>query len=82
MDIHFDTALEKEIRKLKGIKWCGQNNLWYLPLSKEHYEKIKVFLEGKATLQVALLRQYLEQKKSIAPLQNGQKLSKARALII
>jgi integrase/recombinase XerD len=82
INVHFYTPLEREVRKLKGIKWCGQNNLWYLPLSKEHYEKIKAFLADKATLQVAFLRQYLEQRKNIAPLKNGQRLSKARALII
>jgi hypothetical protein len=48
MDIRFDTALEREIRKLKGIKWRGQNNLWYLPISKELYETVKTFIADKA----------------------------------
>jgi integrase/recombinase XerD len=35
LDLGLNTTLEKEIRKLKGIKWCGSNNLWYVPLTKE-----------------------------------------------
>lgn len=82
LDVHFDVALEKEIRKLKGIKWCSHNNLWYLPLTKENYETIKAFLAGKATLHTAVLRQYLEQRKCVQPLQKGKTISKARAILI
>ena len=53
LDIGLDQALEKEIRRLKGIKWCGRNNLWYVPLNKESYSHMKDFLTGKAQLETA-----------------------------
>jgi site-specific recombinase XerD len=82
MDTHFDSALEREVRKIRGVKWCGENNLWYLPLSKEAYENIRAFLEGKATVDIKQLKAYLEQRKSVQPLIKREKLTKARALII
>jgi site-specific recombinase XerD len=71
--------LELLIRKIKGVKWCGEKSCWYLPLSKESYLTIKAALNGKATLNSDPLRRYLEQKKAVQPLGNKPAISKTRA---
>ena len=63
LDLGAHPELEKVVRKLKGIRWCGQNGWWYLPLSKENYERIKTFVAPFAALDAQWLRQYLEQRK-------------------
>jgi integrase/recombinase XerD len=78
LDLLSDNTLEKEVRKIKGIRWWGGKNYWYLPLSKENYLKIKAFLTDKATLDTSPLRQYLEQRKGASPLIQKEKVSKAR----
>jgi hypothetical protein len=30
-DLNLNNELEKEVRKLRGIKWCSPNKLWYVP---------------------------------------------------
>ena len=67
IDHKANLSLEKEIRKLKGVKWWREKDLWYLPLSKENYIRIKDFLSGKATLEINSLRTYLEQRKTALP---------------
>ncbi|RYZ59771.1 MAG: hypothetical protein EOO14_08035, partial [Chitinophagaceae bacterium] len=73
LDLNGHLSLEPEIRKLKGIRWCGEKGWWYLPLSQENYQRIKAF-----TAHLALC-QYLEQRKATqaAHLQ-GQKVSPRR----
>src|SRR6476661_7850382 len=63
LDLGTHPELEKEVRKLKGIHWCGQNGWWYLPLSRESYNQIRDVVAPFATLDARWLRQYLEQKK-------------------
>src|SRR5829696_3273283 len=82
IDLQLNNSLEKEIRKIKGIKWWGGKDWWYLPLSKENYLKIKFFLAGKAILYISPLRQYLEQRKAAALLISKEKVSKARAQLL
>lgn len=74
-----EKQLEKEIRKIKNIKWSSSRCLWYLPLSRESYSLICTFIKGKAEIDNQLLRQYLDQKKATAPLIKQEKVSKARA---
>jgi integrase/recombinase XerD len=63
LDLGMHPELEKEVRKLKGVRWCGQNGWWYLPLSRESYHQIRDFVAPFAALDARWLRQYLEQKK-------------------
>jgi len=65
LDLGAHSELEKEVRKLKGIRWCGQNGWWYLPLGRENYERIRAFIAPFAHLDTRWLRQYLEQKKVV-----------------
>lgn len=64
--------LEYAVRKIKGIHWSGSYQLWYLPLTKEHYLQLKAALEGKATLNNEQLKAYLQHRKSLQPLYKSQ----------
>lgn len=78
-DLLLNTTLEKEIRKLRGIRWCGGNNLWYIPLTREDYKKAKTFFEGKVSFETHVLKAYLEQRRSCLPLVASEQLGKRRA---
>ncbi|MDP1811114.1 MAG: tyrosine-type recombinase/integrase [Sediminibacterium sp.] len=54
-----DTGLNKLLNKEAGAKWSRTNECWYVPLSKENYQKIVLALKGKAEIQQAALYQYL-----------------------
>jgi hypothetical protein len=73
-----DKELKYAIRKIKGIKWSGTHKLWYVPLNKEQYHNLKETLKDKAQLDSSLLKQYLEQRKSVQPLLKTGKINKAR----
>lgn len=62
-----DKELEYVLRKIKGIRWSPAARLWYLPLSRENYRLLRTALEGKALLNTAPLRRYLEQRKAVFP---------------
>lgn len=74
-----DRELEYAIRKIKGIKWSGAHRLWYLPLNKEQYIILQDALKDKIQLDSTLLKQYLEQRKSVLPLMKTQRINKTRA---
>lgn len=65
LDLQLDNSLEKEVRKLKGIKWCGEKGYWYMPLNKESYCKIRLHLEGRAILNTTQLRRYLSKRRTL-----------------
>ena len=75
-------ALEKEVRKIKGIKYTRTYRCWYTALSKEDYLAIKNCLETIAVLDLTELRNYLQQRKSVRSLVKTEKLSRARALAL
>ncbi|NTS44020.1 site-specific integrase [Flavisolibacter sp. BT320] len=79
LDLNGHLSLEPQIRRLKGIRWCGEKGWWYLPLSQENYHRIKAFTALLATLDARWLCQYLEQRKASqeARLQ-GEKVSPRR----
>ncbi len=74
--------LELVIRKLKGVKWCGEKRCWYLPLSRENYLTIKEVLKDIAVLNIESLRKYLEQKKAVQPLLKNEAVTKPRARLM
>jgi integrase/recombinase XerD len=81
-DLNLNDTLEKEVRKLKGIKWCRQNNLWYIPLSKEQYQEAASFFDGRFTFDLRLLQQYLKQRKAAAAVPGKGKISKSKAQLL
>jgi integrase/recombinase XerD len=74
-----DKDLEYAIRKIKGIRWSGTHKLWYVPLNKEQFYQLKEALRDKVQLDSTLLKQYLEQRKSVQPLLKTQRINRARA---
>ena len=77
-----DKELEYTLRKIKGIKWSGTYKVWYLPLSRASYQLLADTLKGKAALDTYLLKQYLEQRKSVQPLRKQERVSRQRAQIM
>ena len=68
--IYFEntTVLNGAIRKNAGAKWSQTNKCWYIPLSKENYNKLFFALKGKAAIEQSALHEYLAaKKKKVAP---------------
>ena len=53
------------VKKLQGVKWSQTNKCWYLPLSKENYNKIHTALRDKSEIITEELKSYLEKRKSV-----------------
>ncbi len=77
-----DKEVERMVRRMEGIRWSGDNGCWYLPLSRENYEGIRKFFEGKRKIDVSRLRGYLEQKQAVSGLIEGERISRKRAVIL
>jgi hypothetical protein len=74
-----DRELEEEIRRLKGVKWSGQYRCWFLPLTKESYQRIKDHLYGKVVFLYYPLKSLPGAEKAITPLVKSNQISKRRA---
>jgi site-specific recombinase XerD len=61
-----DAGLNGAIRKNAGARWSLTNKCWYVPLSKENYNKLFFALRGKAEIQNSELKKYLETKKPVS----------------
>lgn len=55
--------LNGAIQKHAGARWSQSYQCWYVPLSKEHYNKLVFALKGLAEIDLSALRQYLAEKK-------------------
>ncbi len=58
-----DPVINNAISKGAGAKWSRTNQCWWIPLTKENYDKLILTLKGKAQIENAALRQYLSDKK-------------------
>ncbi|MDZ4810223.1 MAG: tyrosine-type recombinase/integrase [Bacteroidota bacterium] len=63
--IYFDNygTINTLIRKQANAKWSQSNKCWYVPLSKENYNKLFFALKGKAEIEKSELHSYLADKK-------------------
>ena len=63
--IYFEKSprLNGAIQKHAGARWSQTNKCWYVPLSKENYNKLAGALKGVADIEQSALRQYLADKK-------------------
>ncbi len=59
--------IQKVIQKDAGARWSKTNSCWYIPLSKENYEKLCQALKELAIMNTDGLRKYLLQKKKEQP---------------
>jgi integrase/recombinase XerD len=55
------------IQKGAGAKWSTTNKCWYIPLSKESYNKLVAALKGKAVIERKELDIFLRQQKRELP---------------
>jgi site-specific recombinase XerD len=79
LDLNGHAELEQMVRKLSAIRWCGDKGWWYLPLSRENFERIKDFVSPLARLDARWLRLYLEQRHIAKEAQlHGRKVSPKR----
>ncbi|HWR33039.1 MAG TPA: tyrosine-type recombinase/integrase [Chitinophagaceae bacterium] len=58
-----DPKLNGVIRKGADARWSQTKKIWYVPLSKENYNKLFVALKGKAEIDRSALNSYLIEKK-------------------
>lgn len=68
--IYFEnnSSLNILIRSKAGATWSQTNKCWYVPLTREAFEKLNSALKDHANLATADLKRYLEEKnKQIAP---------------
>ena len=64
-----DQRINDAVKKIKDVKWSQIHGCWYLPLSMEAYKQLVDLLKGRANLEVAAMKEYLEKRKIINCLQ-------------
>lgn len=64
--IYFEKSskLNGAIQKQAGARWSQTNKCWYVPLSKENYNKLYVAIKGLAVVEQSTLHKYLADKKN------------------
>src|SRR6266487_5693302 len=62
-------AFNDIIKKIPEIKWSHTNQCWYISCTREHYTYLSNALQNKAIIEKDALRQYLQQRKAIVPVQ-------------
>ncbi len=58
-------AINAIVKRMAGIKWSQTNHCWYLPLSPESYNQVVKALKGKAEVDSAALKGYLQKGKKV-----------------
>ena len=58
-----DPTINNLIRKQAGAKWSNTQKAWWIPMSKEHYNKLFFALKGRAELEYSALHDYLSERK-------------------
>ncbi len=63
--IYFENEpkLNGRIQQKAGARWSHTKKVWYIPLSKENYNKLFFALNGLASIEQSALHQYLNEKK-------------------
>ena len=69
MEIPKRPEIALAVRKLKGAKWSQTQKVWYLPLTKDNYEKISGAISPLAAVDSSLLKAYLEKRRKVGDVQ-------------
>lgn len=69
------------IKRIDKSKWSSTHRCWYIPCTREHYEKLKTVLSGLVELNVDTLRTYLHNRQALVPV-NQQVVSKRTHVMI
>lgn len=62
----FDKLIDTAARSIKGIKWSQTHRCWYLPLSKECFQRAYDKLKHFGGIDYAELKEYLETRKKVS----------------
>lgn len=60
-----DNSLQNVVKRIWQVKWSQSNKFWYVPLSRDSYDRICKAFNGKAELDITLLKQYLQKRKKV-----------------
>jgi integrase/recombinase XerD len=61
-----DAVINRAVQQKAGARWSRTNKCWYVPLGKEHYNKLFFALKGITDIDYSELQQYLIDKKAQA----------------
>lgn len=64
--LHLTQQMEEDpIKRLKGVKWSYRGRCWYMPCTREALIDFKTQLDEGVELDISLLKQYLQQRKTM-----------------
>jgi len=58
-----NSKINGSLQKIARAKWSMNEKCWYVPLTKDNYEKLVLALQGLADIDNSLLRTYLQEQK-------------------
>ena len=70
-----DNILQNIAKKIYQAKWSQSRKYWYVPLNRDSYNRICKAFNGKAELDIAVLKQYLEKRKKVEATKVPKQLS-------
>jgi site-specific recombinase XerD len=65
-----NSKINEALRQKAGARWSRTNKCWYIPLSKENYNKLIFALMGLAAIEQSALQEYLTNKKGKGEISN------------
>ena len=60
-----ETSLQNVVKQISEAKMVASNKFWYVPLSRDSYDRICKAFNGKAELEITALRQYLQKRQKV-----------------
>ena len=59
-------SLNQIARRIKGVKWSQTQKSWYVPLTKDNYETIRLAFEPYVYLETSALKSYLQKRNQVS----------------
>jgi site-specific recombinase XerD len=79
----YNKELSDRVKTVKDARWTRTHRCWYVPLTQEHYTLLKDAVSSAALVDYTVLKNYLEQRKAVQPLQESrEKLSHKRSYLL
>lgn len=75
-----NTAIQRAVKKISGIRWSQTVKCWYLPLSKENHRIIWLSLSDIAAIDDTALKQFTQKKQALAATAPQPAIKKAAAI--
>lgn len=61
-----DPVIQNIIQHMAGARWSKSKKCWWIPLTRERYNKLANALKDEAKMEQEALKQYLENKKNLS----------------